>query len=427
VLHDRPSGELAVDFGTSNTVAAVRDGAGSPVRLLCFQGSPVLPSAVWLAEDGELVVGGQAERQAKAQPARFEPNPKLRIDDGEVQLGDTVFEVPRLIAAVLSRVAAQARRELGGEPSLVVLTHPADWRQPRRNTLREAARLAGWASVRMLAEPVAAAAHFGGRDMTLAVCDMGGGTTDTALLRHDPMGWRVLTEAGADDFGGADIEALVLEHIRRPTADRPEWAELLRPSTPEARCANRALLDDVRDAKEALSRHAHSDIPLPDPLPDAHLTRAELEQVARPRLRRTVELLATTVGSTVPDGIYLVGGASRMPLVAQLITARFGIVPAVAEAPETCVALGALLAPPREEQDAHSPGVTQPVSELSRQITQRVSPSATFSQLATQPVLPRRLAASGQFPVGRKRGVAMGLVAVLVLAVLMVIVVLARL
>ncbi|APU17901.1 MULTISPECIES: Hsp70 family protein [Actinoalloteichus] len=392
--------ELAVDFGTSNTVAAVRTGPEAPARLLGIDGRPVLPSAVWLSPDGTLVVGRDAERQARLDPSRYEPNPKRRIDDVEVLLGDTVVPVVDLIAAVLRRVAEEARRQLGANPDLVLLTHPADWHRIRCNTLRSAARAAGWAdSVRLLAEPAAAAAHFAGLEdqqrrlapgHALAVFDMGGGTTDAALvLRTGGDDWQVLAEAGLSDVGGTDIDQALLEHVRRAVGEgRPEWPELLRPTTAASRRSARAMIDDVREGKEALSRYAQTDIPLPAPLPDAHVTREELEALVRPQLERAVAMLSSTINSAglasgQLAGVYLVGGASRMPAVAQSISERLGLIPVAVESPENSVVLGALSAPPardftdpRERTPAGAsplggvpgqvrPGLTRPVSPAS--------------------------------------------------------------
>ncbi|GAA3997913.1 Hsp70 family protein [Allokutzneria multivorans] len=359
--------ELSVDFGTSNTVAAVRTAPGLPPRLLAVDGWPVLPSAVWLAPDGQLVVGRDAERQARLDPSRYEPNPKRRIDDVEVLLGDRVIPVVELIAAVLRRVADEARRQLGGEPDRVVLTHPADWRLIRCNTLRAAARAAGWAGpVQLLAEPVAAAAHFAENGAVVApgqalvVYDLGGGTTDTAVVqRIGQDDWQVLAEAGLSDVGGTDFDQALTEHVRATVdRDHPLWTEIRRPGTAAARRAARTLADDIRAGKEALSRYPQTDIPLPDPLPDAHVTRAELEALVRPGIERTVSMLSGTIASSGLDrsrfaGIYLVGGGTRMPLVAQVINDRLGVLPVAVESPESTVVVGALSIPPM--QDATDP------------------------------------------------------------------------
>ncbi|WP_165961043.1 Hsp70 family protein [Actinocrispum wychmicini] len=322
--------ELAVDFGTSNTVAALRVNGG-PARLLLFDGWPVLPSAVLRGRDGTLVVGQAALRGARLDPARFEPYPKERVDDNEVLLGDAPVPVRSLIAAVLRRVAAEAQ-----SVDRVVLTHPANWYHSRRSVLLAAAREVGWPNVHLVAEPVAAASQ--GMEVPLgqvvAVFDMGGGTTDVAVLRRTGAGWDVLAEAGLPDLGGRDLDQLLLEHLR--------VEHLMRATDADGRRAARALAEDVRAGKEALSQYAQTDIPLPPPIPDAHVTRAELERMVEPALSRAVDMLASTVSGTPVSAVYLVGGATRMPLIARMISQRLGLVPTIVDAPETTVALGAL-------------------------------------------------------------------------------------
>ena len=368
--------ELAVDFGTSNTVAAIRTSGSPAPRLLTFDGWPVLPSTVWLADDGSIVAGREAERQARLDPARYEPNPKHRIDDGQVLLGSTPVEVAELIAGVLRRVATEAERQLGGRPDVVVLTHPAGWHHTRRDTLARAARRAGWhCELRMVAEPVAAAGHFthsSGVDplpgQAIAVYDMGGGTTDVAVLQRTPSGWTLLAEAGVPDFGGRDIDQLLLDNVRADAGREQDelWSELLRPSTPATRRSSRALADDIRAGKEALSSYPQTDIPLPPPLPDAHLTRGELEALVRPALERSVRLLADTVAGIDLRAVFLVGGATRMPLVARLINERIGMLPVAVDSPECSVALGAGdAAAAGTPQTAPMPPVPRPPGNLS--------------------------------------------------------------
>ena len=117
---------LGIDFGTSNTVAMLRMPDGR-VRPLLFDGSPMLPSAVYLSPDGRMLVGRDAERNARVDPGRFEPNPKRRIDDGTVFLGEREMPVPRVIGYVLEQVLTEARRQIGGNPAEVRMTHPARW------------------------------------------------------------------------------------------------------------------------------------------------------------------------------------------------------------------------------------------------------------------------------------------------------------
>src|ERR1041384_6488461 len=109
-----PGIRLGVDFGTSNTVAVVRWPDGRS-RALLFDGSPLLPSAVSAEPGGTIMVGDAAVHSARLEPARFEPNPKRRIDDGTVLLGDREIPVNELLAAVLRRVVEEFHRTVGNE------------------------------------------------------------------------------------------------------------------------------------------------------------------------------------------------------------------------------------------------------------------------------------------------------------------------
>lgn len=361
---------LAVDFGTSNTVAALTTDGGV-ARLVTIDGSPLVPSAVFLTDDGSLAVGRDADRQARIDPSRYEPNPKRRIDDGEILLGASAIPVTRVIAAVLGRVASEVRRQLGAPPDQVRLTHPARWGQVRKNALITAAREAGLVADGsepiLIPEPVAAATHFATQSgaalaegAELAVYDLGGGTFDVAVVQRKGQGYQVVAEAGLPDLGGLDFDHAIIEHIGATHArdeDPETWAKLLAPTDAASRRLQRALVTDVRDGKEALSRYAHTDIALPPPFTDVHLTRTEFEELIRPNLGRSVELLRQTVANAGMDasrlaGIYLVGGSSRIPLVARLIQEGLGVTPTTLDQPETSVATGALYLPTEQPEPA---------------------------------------------------------------------------
>jgi Hsp70 protein len=347
---------LSVDLGTSNTVA-VLSAHGRPPRVVDVDGSSMMPSAVFAAEDGTLVVGREAERRARLAPARYEPNPKRRVDEGTLLLGDTVVQVTAALAAVLGKVAAETTRQLSGaRPDEVRLTHPAQWGPARRNILLTAARQAGLGTgLQLVPEPVAAAAHFAsftgrtvGPGQALAVYDLGAGTFDVAVVGASDTGFTVLAENGLPDLGGLDVDQAILEHLGRTvsTRDPAQWQRLLLPQSTADRRAARSLREDVRAAKESLSEHPQTEVPLPDPFGDALLTRAELESLIRPGLLRSVEVLASTIQAAGMSpaalaGIYLVGGSSRIPLVATLISEQLRVLPVNLDQPETAVALGA--------------------------------------------------------------------------------------
>ncbi|EHR51984.1 molecular chaperone [Saccharomonospora marina XMU15] len=347
---------LSVDLGTSNTVA-VLSAHGRPPRVVEVDGSATMPSAVFAEEDGTLVVGRDAERRARLDPTRFEPNPKRRVDEQTLLLGTDVVAVNEALAAVLRRVLEETTRQLGGElPDEIRLTHPAQWGPVRRNVLLSAARLAGMSgAVSLVPEPVAAAAHFAsfpGKGLlpgqALAVYDLGAGTFDVAVVGAAQNGFTVLAEDGLPDLGGLDVDQALLVHVGREVSHRDpqRWQCLLRPESTADRRARRALQEDVRAAKEALSRLPQTEVPMPEPFTDVLVTRAELEALVRPAMLRSVELLARTVSSAglTPDrlaGIYLVGGSSRLPLVGTLLSEKLGVVPTSLDQPETAVALGA--------------------------------------------------------------------------------------
>ena len=348
------SAVLGVDFGTSHTVAVLRRENGAATPLL-FDGSPLLPSAVYAEPTGELVCGRDALHSARLNPERFEPNPKRRVDDGTVLLGDTEIEVTRLFAAVLGRVRAEAERVAGALPSRTVLTHPAVWGPARRLVLTDACRLAGFGAVTLMPEPVAAARHFTGEPgievvpgNAVVVCDFGGGTFDASVVAATPAGFEVLTVDGSDRLGGVDIDHGIVDHIGRRFDGDDRWDALMGGDDTSSRRHRRTFLDDVRAAKERLSRHNRVDLLVPIVDVDAHLTRDELEAITEPLLRQASRLTDAVLRSAeVPReriaGVYLVGGASRMPLVATTLHRDTGIAPTVIDQPELVVAAGATI------------------------------------------------------------------------------------
>ena len=340
---------IGVDLGTSNTVAVIRHPDGR-TRPLLVDGAPIMPSGVYVDEHGRLHVGRDAQRMAGLDPSRFEPNPKRRIDEADVLLGDREVATVDLLAAILAAVARTAVEAVGFLPA-AVLTHPAAWGAPRREALAEAARRAGWPPVRLVPEPVAAARYFadvlrrpvpvGG---ALAVYDFGGGTLDIAVVRNDNGRFTVIASGGIEDLGGLDVDAALVEHLAGLIGPAPF---LSAPQSTSQRRDRRLFWDDVRGAKEMLSRTTVAPITVPGRDQALHLTREELERVTEPLVRRSVWQTGHVIQSAGlrPDqlaGLFLVGGSSRLPLAARLLHADLGIAPTVLEQPELPVAEGAL-------------------------------------------------------------------------------------
>jgi hypothetical protein len=358
VLGLEPS-RLGVDLGTTHTVAALAV-HGARVQQLLFDSSPLLSSAVYAEAGRPMIAGRDAERAARIDPTRFEPNPKRRIDDGSVLLGDQEYQVADLLAAILRRVADEAGRVGGGSPGATVLTYPANWATTRRGQLADAAQRAGLRSLTLVPEPIAAAAYFTtvlGRPVPpgagLVVYDLGAGTFDTSVLRRRPDGgWEVLASEGVD-VGGLDLDAEIVELVGEAMSvrDAAQWARLRDSGDEGIRRMRRALWDDVRAAKEQLSRAPSAAVQVPLFDTHAHVTREQFEARARPWLARTVELTGVALGRAglAPGqvaGLFLVGGSSRIPLVGTMLHQRLGIAPTVIEQPELVVALGSLAAVP---------------------------------------------------------------------------------
>ncbi|OLB74860.1 MAG: hypothetical protein AUI14_22410 [Actinobacteria bacterium 13_2_20CM_2_71_6] len=329
-----------------------------PPRALLFDGSPLLASGVFAARDGGLHTGRDAERLSLVEPARFEPYPKRRVDDGTVLLGGSELPTAALLGAVLRRGAQEAWQAGVDATDATVLTHPADWGGQRRGVLKEAARLAGIGKVILVDEPVAAATycvdvlrHQVPDGRSLVIFDFGGGTLDLAVVRQEPAGLRVLASGGLDDLGGLDVDAALVGHLGQLIALRdPDVWQRLSSSTDTVDLRERAAFwSEVRAAKEMLSRSASAPVQLPRTPEALHLTREELERLARPLVDRAVDetrRLLQRCGLTRADlaGVFLVGGSSRIPLVATRLHARLGVAPTVPEQPELPVAYGALLA-----------------------------------------------------------------------------------
>ncbi|WP_051800090.1 Hsp70 family protein [Catenuloplanes japonicus] len=306
---------------------------------------------------GRLVVGRDAWHAAQTDPAGFEPSPKRHIDEESMLLGAAEPATADVIAAVLGRVAEEARQVGGGPVGGVTLTHPAAWAAPRRQRLEEAARTV-FPDVTLVSEPVAAASYVVERAGTrippgghVVVYDFGAGTFDVSVVRAGGTGLEVVATEGLDDTGGLDVDAAIVDLLGRAfeAQDPAIWQRLAAPTTRPDQRARRILWDGVRTGKEILSRTTSTVLHVPVFDAEAPFGREELEAVARPILDRTIEatrrVLAHAGGDT-PTGVFLVGGASRMPLAASLLHQALGVRPTLLDQPELVVAEGALYTMP---------------------------------------------------------------------------------
>jgi type VII secretion-associated protein (TIGR03931 family) len=200
---------------------------------------------------------------------------------------------------------------------------------------------------------------------TLAVLDLGGGTVDVSVVRGlpgDRAPFQVLATRGDPSFGGADVDQLLLDHVGSLVAstDDDAWRKLIEGRELADRRRRRVIHQDVRGAKETLSRHTYTDVPMPPPFPDAHVTRLDLERLITKQLDRAAELTVSALADagvkpTDLAGIFLVGGSSRIPLVSRLVQQRTTVLPTSLDQPETVVARGALRAVGEEQAKPQPP------------------------------------------------------------------------
>ena len=350
---------LSIDFGTTNTVAAVRLPGGEARSVRLSSDTDQMPSCVFVDDQG-IVVGQPAAMRAQAAPSRFEANPKRRIGDGSARLGQRTVAITDLVAAVLRHAAGRAAMTVGGSPPAeVILTHPEAWARGRIGQLAHAAELAGLGQVRMVPEPVAAAMWYlratqlppGGR---VAVFDFGGGTCDAAVLRADPgspFGFVVLASGGEDQLGGEHIDRRLLDWVdtQLRASGRAELADRL--EHPDEVASWLTLRDQVRAAKHALSEYPSAHIAVRTLTGTASLliTVDEFERLIAQDVDRAVALARRVLDEAGPEGLtafYLTGGTSLIPVVQRRITALLGWTPATLDDPKLVVALGAAAGAP---------------------------------------------------------------------------------
>ncbi|MBI5068424.1 MAG: Fe-S protein assembly chaperone HscA [Deltaproteobacteria bacterium] len=350
---------LGIDLGTTHSLAAWVDERGR-ARLVEMDRGPLLPSAVDYGAGPEPRVGAAALAAAAERPGQVVLSVKrlmgrgpgeaegraaaggeagaLRLDVG----GRTVTPV-EVSAEILRALRRRAAAALGEPPGACVITVPAYFDDAQRQATRDAGRLAGLEVLRLLPEPTAAALAYGlDRRVrgTFAVYDLGGGTFDLSVLRLEEGLFEVLSTAGDTRLGGDDLDRALAEALLGD-AGLP----------PPAPAGWRALLLAARQARERLS--AEPEVALDLVLPGGgrlarRLSRGELERLLAPVVERTgppcrQALRDAGLAPGALDGVVLVGGATRTPLVRRLVRELFGQEPLTDADPDTAVAQGAAL------------------------------------------------------------------------------------
>ncbi len=347
--------ELGIDLGTTWTAAAVWRGERATIVNLGTRQAAV-PSIVYVGPDGSVLIGEAADRRVLSEPERVARQFKRRIGDpAPILLGGAPHSAELLTAKLLRWVVDAVANREGEMPTTITITHPANWGAYKKDLLEQAVHLAGLSgpgnpTIRLLSEPEAAAIHYAGTErvepgQAVAVYDLGGGTFDVAVLRSTGDSFAILgAPEGIERLGGIDFDAAVLGHVARTLGGLDD----LDPDDPAVATAVAHLRDQCTAAKEALSVDTQTIVPvlLPGRHTEVRLTRAELEAMLRPAIEETVAATTRalrTAGLQPSDlkAVVLVGGSSRIPLVAQLVTSALGRPVALDTDPKHAIALGA--------------------------------------------------------------------------------------
>jgi molecular chaperone DnaK len=348
---------VGIDLGTTNSAAAVFDGERVSV-VRNAQGATVTPSVVRIDKQGRVTVGTRARRFIEQDPTNTAAEFKRLMGT------DKAIEFPaagarkkpeELSAEVLKALRQDIADQLGTTIERAVISVPALFELPQSSATSEAARLAGFARVELLQEPIASALAAGWRAEedgggTWLVFDFGGGTFDASLLETRDGLLRVVGHDGDNFLGGRDFDWRITEHLASQLSIVPSR------KNPAHASALRALRLAAEDAKIELSRGDRAQVTLAQPLSidgqdvdvDLELTRATVESLCTPLVDRALDVCvrlmsAHGLGPGRLAKVVLVGGPTVMPLVRNRVAARLEAPIAEGHDPMTLVAQGAAL------------------------------------------------------------------------------------
>ncbi|HUH95703.1 MAG TPA: molecular chaperone DnaK [Casimicrobiaceae bacterium] len=373
---------IGIDLGTTNSCVAIME-AGQPKVIENSEGARTTPSIVAYLEDGEILVGAPAKRQAVTNAKstvfavkrligrRFEekevqkdiglmPYKIVRADNGDawVEIRGKKVAPQQISAEVLRKMKKTAEDYLGEEVTEAVITVPAYFNDSQRQATKDAGRIAGLEVKRIINEPTAAALAFGldkkEGDRKIAVYDLGGGTFDISIIEiaavEGEHQFEVLSTNGDTFLGGEDFDQRVIDYIVTEFK-RDQGVDLKNDVL-----ALQRLKEAAEKAKIELSSSQQTEINLPyitaDQSGPKHLsmkiTRAKFESLVEELIEKTVEpcrIAIKDAGVKLSDinDVILVGGMTRMPKVQETVKAFFGKEPRKDVNPDEAVAVGAAI------------------------------------------------------------------------------------
>ncbi|HQR10648.1 MAG TPA: molecular chaperone DnaK, partial [Casimicrobiaceae bacterium] len=373
---------IGIDLGTTNSCVAFMEG-GTPKVIENSEGARTTPSVVAYQEDGEILVGASAKRQAVTNPKntlyaikrligrKFEekevqkdinlmPYRIIKADNGDawVEVRGKKIAPPQVSAEILRKMKKTAEDYLGEEVTEAVITVPAYFNDSQRQATKDAGKIAGLDVKRIINEPTAAALAFGmdkkEGDRKIAVYDLGGGTFDISIIEianvEGEHQFEVLSTNGDTFLGGEDFDQRLIDYI--VTEYKKESGVDLKSDV----LALQRLKDSAEKAKIELSSSQQTEINLPyitaDQSGPKHLamkiTRAKFEALVEELIERTIEPCRVAIkdaGVKLTDisDVILVGGQTRMPKVQDKVKEFFGKEPRKDVNPDEAVAVGAAI------------------------------------------------------------------------------------
>ncbi len=349
---------IGIDLGTSNSAASILE-AGKPKIIPSEEGSTLygkaFPSVVAFDDDGHVLVGEPARRQAVSNPERTITAAKRKMGTGHKYMVDSKDYTPQQISAfILQKIKRDAEKFLGEKVEKAVITVPAYFDDDQRQATKDAGTIAGLDVVRIVNEPTAASLAYGldksDKELTIMVFDLGGGTLDVTIMEFGEGVFEVKSTSGDTQLGGTDMDNILVDFLRERFREQ-EGIDLTSDAT-----AMQRLREAAERAKIELSTTLTTQINLPFLTQKAgqptHFTfeikRSQLERLIAPiieRCHKPLEQAMRDANLTAKDinKVVLVGGPTRMPIVQKFVEDFAGKKIERGVDPMECVAMGAAI------------------------------------------------------------------------------------
>jgi molecular chaperone DnaK len=339
---------VGIDLGTTFSSLAMLNPIGRPEIVPNSEGERITPSAVYFDEqDGIIRVGVEAINSRQLNPDRAVRFVKREMGtDWKKTINGRDWKPQEISSMILKKLKQDAEIE-HGEIRDVVISVPAHFDEVRRKATMDAGMMAGLNVIGIVNEPVAAALFYAtGRDVNgrVLVYDLGGGTFDVTIMDVKGQDMKILCSQGDHALGGIDFDHKLVDLFKEEYKNQCK-AELVKNDGDMAKYE-----DEAEDVKKSLSRRPSVRKVLYGPEGNARMevTREQFEKAIEPLIARTemlIDVALKEAKSTAKDinKVLLVGGSTRIPLVAQRLTAKFGFAPEVAVNVDECVALGAAI------------------------------------------------------------------------------------